>query len=67
MDLEKSEKYKEAYESLPESLRPIFRQLVEEYSYHTQVIYGRRYVSYIVLAELVRAGWTPPEGTVKDR
>lgn len=66
MWFEKSEKYQDALSSVPQKLRPIFRQLVDEYAYHTQLIYGKRYVSYIVLAELVKAGWAPPEGTVKD-
>jgi len=63
---EKSEKYQEALRSLPKELQPIFRQLVEEYAYHTQLIYGKRYVSYIVLAELVKSGWAPPKGIIKD-
>jgi hypothetical protein len=55
-------KYLQARESLPEELRPIYDRLVDEYSFHTQVRYGRAYVSYRVLAALVRDGWRPPDG-----
>lgn len=67
MSYEQSEKYLKARASLPEELRPIFRQLVEEYAFQTQVKYGRGYVAYEILAELVRTGWTPPPGTIRTR
>ena len=63
---EKSEKYQKVREALPEELRPIFRQLVKEYAFHTHVKYGKGYVAYEILAELVRAGWAPPPGTIQD-
>ena len=56
-DFENSEKYQAVRESLPEELRPIFRQLEEEYAFHTHVKYGRGYVAYAILAELLRDGW----------
>lgn len=59
MNFEKSDKYQEARESLPDLLKPVFKQLVEEYAYHTHVKYGRGYVAYAVLAELVCDGWRP--------
>jgi hypothetical protein len=55
-----SPKYLEARESLPEDLRPVYDRLVDEYSFHTEVSYGRGYVAYRVLAALVRDGWRPP-------
>jgi hypothetical protein len=55
-----SPKYLEARESLPEELRPVYERLVAEYSFHTEVSYGQGYVSYRVLAALVREGWRPP-------
>ena len=58
---EKSEKYKAAKESLPVELQEVYRQLVAEYSFQTTVKYGRGYVAYEVLAELVRSGWRPTE------
>ena len=51
-----SEKYREAAATLPEDLKPIYRNLVEDYEYITQLHYGRGYVAYQVLADLVRAG-----------
>jgi len=55
-----SEKLTEARESLPEDLRPIFDQMVEEYSFHALVLYGKSWVAYKVIAALVRDGWRPP-------
>ncbi len=57
MNFEKSDRYKEVFESLPDSHKPVFRQLVEEYIFHTHVKYGKGYVAYAVLGELVRSGW----------
>lgn len=54
-----SEKYLEAEASLPEDLKTVFKQLVEEYEYLTTLHYRRGYVAYKVLAELVVAGWRP--------
>ncbi len=54
-----SEKYKEAELTLPDELRPIFRRFVEEYEYLTHVHYGRGYVAYKVLADMILAGWRP--------
>ena len=44
---------------LPEELKPAYRELVEQYSFLTHVRYGRGYVAYDVLADLVLAGWRP--------
>ena len=52
-------KYQEAEAMLPIEMKPIFRRLVEEYKYLTQIHYGRGYVAYKVLAEMVLAGWRP--------
>jgi hypothetical protein len=54
-----STKFKESEASLPDELRAIYRRLVEEYEYLTTVHYGRGYVAYKVLADLVLAGWRP--------
>lgn len=53
----RSPKSQIAESRLPEELRPIYRQLVEQYSFVTQLRYGRGYVAYEVLADLVLAGW----------
>ena len=57
----RSEKYLSAKESLPKNLHAIYDQLVEEYMFHTEKRYGRGYVAYNVLADLVRDGWRPSE------
>jgi hypothetical protein len=54
-----SHKYREAEEALPEDLKPIFKRFVEEYEYLTATHYGRGYVAYKVIADLVLAGWRP--------
>lgn len=54
-----SPKCREARESLPEDLHEVFYQLVAEYKHQTIVRYGRGYVAYSVLADLVMLGWRP--------
>jgi hypothetical protein len=54
-----SDKYKEAEATLPEDLKPVFKRFVEEYEYLTMTHFGRGYVAYRVLADLVLAGWRP--------
>ena len=55
----------EARSSLPEDLRPVFDQLVEEYRYHSTVIHGKPFVSFAVLAALVKDGWRPPSSVTE--
>ena len=55
----RSDKAERARNSLPESLWPIFDQFVEEYKFAALIHHGSAYVSYSVLAELVKAGWRP--------
>lgn len=52
-----SEKQIEARDSLPEELKPIFDDFVADYKYAATMRHGRPYISYIVLADMVRAGW----------
>jgi hypothetical protein len=54
-----SQKYKEAEAMLPDDLKAILKRFVEEYEYLTMTHYGRGYVAYKVLADLVLAGWRP--------
>jgi hypothetical protein len=54
-----SEKYREAEAKLPDELRGVYRQMVEQYEFLTHLKYGRGYVAYEVLAEMVLAGWRP--------
>lgn len=53
----RSEKHEEARNTLPEELRPLFDDLVEDYRFAVHLRYGKRFVSYIVLADLIKAGW----------
>jgi hypothetical protein len=50
-------KYLQALASLPEELRPIYKALVEEYKFHALKRYGKAWVAYDVIADLVRSGW----------
>ena len=57
MEHKRSEKELEARNSLPEELRPVFDEFVADYRYAATGRYGKPYISYIVLADMVRAGW----------
>jgi len=52
-----SEKQMEARNSLPDELKPIFDDFVADYKYAASMRYGSPFVSYIVLADMIRAGW----------
>jgi len=50
-------KHKEARESLPPELRSAFDDLVEDYRHFSMVRLGRSYLSFAIIADLVRQGW----------
>jgi len=54
-----SEKHRQAEARLPDDLKPLFQRMVEEYEYLTSLHYGRGYVAYQVLADMILAGWRP--------
>jgi hypothetical protein len=54
-----SDKYKQAEARLPNELKPILQRFVVEYEYLTKLHFGRGYVAYQVLADLILAGWRP--------
>lgn len=56
-----SSQYRAEREALPEQLRDAFDDLVESYRFHSFTIYDRPFVSYKVLAALVREGWRVPK------
>lgn len=58
-DAKRSEKHEEARASLPDELKPIFDTFVEDYRFAATIRHGSPFVSYVVLAELVKAGWRP--------
>ncbi len=53
----RSEKHESARSSLPDELHPVFDQFVEDYKFAGTIHHGSPFVSYIILAEMVRAGW----------
>jgi hypothetical protein len=50
-------KYLQVLSSLPEPLRPIYKALVEEYKFYALTHYGKAWVAYEVIADLVKSGW----------
>ena len=57
--LPQSPKFREARESLPPELQSVYDEMVRDYSWCTTKSFGRGYVAYAVLAEMVRMGWRP--------
>jgi len=55
-----SPKQEEARNSLPEELRPIFDKFVDDYKYCATLRHDKPYISYIVLADMIKAGWRKP-------
>lgn len=58
-EVKRSEKHEQARNSLSEELRPVFDAFVEDYKFAGTIHHGSPFVSYIILAEMVRAGWRP--------
>jgi hypothetical protein len=50
-------KFAEAEQKLPDELKDVYRRLVQDYEDLTTIHFGRGYVAYKVLADLVLAGW----------
>lgn len=59
MEYKESEKYIEAKNSLSDNLKPIYEEFVADYRYAATLRCGKPYVSYIVLADIIRSGWRP--------
>jgi hypothetical protein len=57
MSEDRSEKHEEARNTLPDGLKPVFDEFAADYKYAASLRHGRPYISYIVLADMVRAGW----------
>lgn len=55
----RSEKCEQARISLPDELRPVFDAFVDDYKFAGTIHHGSPFVSYIILAEMVKAGWRP--------
>lgn len=56
-NVKRSEKHELARNSLPEELRSIFDDFVADYKFAGTIHHGSPFVSYIILAEMVKAGW----------
>ena len=63
---ERTEKHELARNSLPESLQPVFDRFVKDYKFAASMRHGAPYVSYIVLADMVRAGWRLADEPLSD-
>ena len=56
MEETRSEKHESARNSLPDDLKPVFDGLIADYRFGATKHHGSPYVSYVVLADLVRTG-----------
>ena len=67
MTLKISEKQTGARNSLPDNLQPVYDDFVSDYKYAATLRHGRPYISYIVLADMIRAGWRLSAEPVKEQ
>ncbi len=65
-NIKRSEKHEQARGMLPDELKPVFDELVGDYRFSATMRHGSPYVSYIVLADLIRVGWRHREEPIKD-
>ena len=61
-----SGKNSEARESLPDELKIFYDEFVSGYKYAATLRHGSPYISQIVLADMVRAGWRLSAEPYKD-
>lgn len=61
-----SEKQLEARNSLPDELKPVFDDFVANYKYVATLRHGKPYISYIVLADMIRLGWRHSAESLTD-
>jgi hypothetical protein len=66
METQRSEKYEKARNSLPEALRPVFDDFVADYRFAATILHGSPFVSYAILAQMIRSGWRLVAKPVKD-
>jgi hypothetical protein len=60
-DVKNSPKYFQARNSLPDNLREVYDSLVDEYRFYALTRYGRAWVAYDIIADLVKSGWRPSQ------
>jgi len=61
LELPTSVAYRETRAELPDELRPVYDDLVQWYRYFAAFHYSHPFVSYKILADLVREGWRMSE------
>ncbi len=68
MDEEKprSGKHEQARNTLPDGLVSVFDEFVEDYKFAATKHHGSPFVSYVVLAEMVRMGWRHGDDPLPD-
>lgn len=54
---QRSEKHEAARAGLSAEMQSVFDQFVEDYKFAGVIHHGSPFVSYIILAEMVKAGW----------
>ena len=55
--VKRSEKHELARASVPDALKKVFDEFVEDYRFSATKHHGSPFISYIVLAEMVKLGW----------
>jgi len=55
----RTEKHEQARNLLPKDMLDEFDKLVNDYKFYATVHHRSPFVSYVVLADLIRAGWRP--------
>jgi len=65
-DTPRSEKHELARHSLPDELKPVFDDFVTDYRFAATKHHGSPFVSYIVLAEMVKLGWRLGAEPIRD-
>lgn len=66
MSDKRTEKHELARNSLPGELKPIFDDFVGDYRFFATKHHGSPFVSYMILAEMVKAGWRLTAEPIKD-
>lgn len=65
-DTERTEKHQAARDVLSVELQDVFDDFVNDYKFFGTKHYGSPFISYIILAEMVKAGWRPSAEPLKD-
>ena len=66
MDRQRSQRELEAREKLAEELKAAFDDFVVDYKYWATLRHGKPYISYAVLADMIRAGWRRSAKAVEE-